>query len=287
MLTIDTAAAWADAPRFELLRLDSREPPEDTTPPILRAVFTDGRGRGASTDLGYLDTPPRVVLLELDEPGGVTTDAVSAVLTDERTNLVRPLDAQTESHRTDAVRIRLPLPAGIPPSIYAIEVAAADRLGNRASWRVRFNTLGFPQPFADLKIAASSGKSGRYMPSLDTRFYRSEKQGDFVSFSFAVPKTGTYRLALIYTRYQSYGKFRCEVDGKPAGPEIDAWSDKLEPAAGTADLGEHRLTGGNHVITLRTTGKNDKAANCFIGVCRLVLKPEPAGRAPHPAETGQ
>ena len=57
-----------------------------------------------------------------------------------------------------------------------------------------------------------------------------------------------------------------------------AWSDKLEPAGGTADLGVRRLEAGRHTITLRTTGKNDKAETFFIGVCRLILKPTEDGR---------
>jgi hypothetical protein len=272
---LDMAADWADAPEIDLLCTDNADILRDKTPPALQAIEVDGSNLGAETDIGYL-ADVNTVRMILNEPAGILPGGLGATVRDEGTGAIHPVDAILEpSSGTTTVSVNLPLaPLSLPPSIYSIQLSTADLLGNRSEWTICFNTLGIARSLEDAPVKTSSGKLTKNMPSLHTRFYRSEAAGDFVTFEFdGPPETGPYQVDLIYTMYSGYGIMTCKVDGKPCGDRIDAYSPQLLPSGGTADLGTHDLTPGPHTITLETVGRNSKATDHFIGVCRLVLKP--------------
>ena len=63
------------------------------------------------------------------------------------------------------------------------------------------------------------------------------------------------------------------MQGRPIGEPVDMYAAGLEPMGGLAQLGELELSEGRHTIRIELVGKNQQAADAFMGLCDLVLTP--------------
>jgi hypothetical protein len=123
-----------------------------------------------------------------------------------------------------------------------------------------------------MKVVEDSGRGSKVLHGLDTTFYRSQEAGDYVVYEFDTDP-GEYEVFLRYTGYGSYGTYQVSLDGQPIGEPVDAYYNGLDARGGLSNLGTHAISGNKHRIKLDVTGKNDDAANYFIGVCDLILRP--------------
>lgn len=84
------------------------------------------------------------------------------------------------------------------------------------------------------------------------------KPGDRLTLAFPVEADGTYRLTVQLTKAPDYGIVQLHLDGAKVGAPIDLYHPKAAPT-GPLDLGSHKLTKGEHRLTLELTGANPKA----------------------------
>ena len=249
---------------------DATSPADDTGPPAIRDVRDAAGGPLPHPDAGYRPGL-RGVVFELEEAGQLDAGQIDGSLHGARSG-----DVQITSELTGGEgrwRIEVRWPADLEEDLYTLRLSMIDRSLNRAVYELRFNTIGLVVPFRDLDVNGSNGLVVKYFGGLDTRFYRSEKPGDWVAFDFDVPDAGTYQVELVYTLFDAYGIVQAAVDGKPAGDPVDLYAKELTPGGGVADLGRLVLTAGEHAIRLEATGRNPGSSNYFIGVCELRLKP--------------
>lgn len=89
------------------------------------------------------------------------------------------------------------------------------------------------------------------------------KPGDTLELALPVPKTGKYRIAMQLTQAPDYGIVRVHLDGKRLSGPIDLYHPEVKPY-GPVDLGVHKLTVGQHKLTVEIVGANDKAIKAYM-----------------------
>jgi len=123
--------------------------------------------------------------------------------------------------------------------------------------------------FASLPITESSGKTHRLLP-LNTILYRGREVGDFVTFRFSVPKSGRFDILVSTFDYHGRATVSVSMDGKSLG-SLDLYA----PYAylhSPRRVGRMELKRGDHVVTLRVTGRNRKSKNFNVAVDELRLR---------------
>lgn len=120
-----------------------------------------------------------------------------------------------------------------------------------------------------------AGFEGRW--SNDSQlWWTGAKPGDALDLALPVAKSGTYRLTVQLTKARDYGITQVLLDDKPLGSPIDLYDPKVSLAAPfVSDPLE--LSTGDHKLTFRITGANDRAAKAYmVGIDYVKL--DPAGR---------
>jgi len=84
---------------------------------------------------------------------------------------------------------------------------------------------------------------------------------------------GRYELLVDWVLADVYGINRVEVDGRPIGEPFDAYAPGVFALGYVVPVGEVTLGPGEHTITVRVVGKNEKATNTIISVRRFLLRP--------------
>lgn len=238
----------------------------DTQSPTIVAVH-DGKGVPLTTDdLGFR-RDLRQLVFTLRDDATLRPDLAEATLVGEQTGrLPVKLSSQGED-------LLCTLPERLPEDTFTFTLVVGDAALNQTRRSLTFNTIGQVLRFRDLEVVGSSGGDVKYFPELDTRFYRGNKPGDWVEFALAAPTAGRYELRLIYTQFDAYAILQASLDGTPCGQPFDLYGKELASGAGTAELGAHELTAGNHRLRLEIVGKNPAATAHLLGICRLILKP--------------
>lgn len=97
--------------------------------------------------------------------------------------------------------------------------------------------------------------------------------GDTLVLEVPVEKDGHYRLRAQLTKADDYGIVTLMLNGKPLGPPVDLYAEKVS-ATGALDLGEHNLSEGISRFALRIEGCNERAKPAYMaGVDYLLLEP--------------
>ncbi|MGI6165769.1 MAG: DUF2961 domain-containing protein [Limnochordia bacterium] len=104
-------------------------------------------------------------------------------------------------------------------------------------------------------------------------FFKPTKEGQWLEGTFHVPNTGTYEVAVYFTKAPDYGKINLLIDDQQIGEPWDGYaggvlrSDRLV-------LGQIHLESGVHRLRLEAAGKNPSARGYFAGLdaCELVLQ---------------
>ncbi|MCD6394023.1 MAG: hypothetical protein J7M40_11010 [Planctomycetes bacterium] len=100
-------------------------------------------------------------------------------------------------------------------------------------------------------------------------FCRTEKNG-FLEVSFAVRKSGRYRVRLLATAAPDYGTIGVTVDGKKPQAVFDLYSGRVCPS-GSLELGIYNLPAGRHRIRFTAAPKNSASSNLFFGIDTIDL----------------
>jgi hypothetical protein len=102
------------------------------------------------------------------------------------------------------------------------------------------------------------------------------KPGDALDLALPVAKGGTYKLTVQLTKARDYAITQILLDGKPLGQPIDLYAPNVSLARPfTSDPVD--LSAGDHKLTFRIAGANDKAVKSYmVGIDYVKL--DPAGR---------
>jgi hypothetical protein len=103
-------------------------------------------------------------------------------------------------------------------------------------------------------------------------WWRAEKAGETLTIEFPVKDAGEYNIIGHFTKAADYGQIEIKfADTEPT--KIDLYHDGVIPS-GPISLGRAKLRAGKNVVTIRTTGKNEKSSNYLVGLDAIELKAE-------------
>ena len=84
---------------------------------------------------------------------------------------------------------------------------------------------------------------------------------------------GKYQVGVSLTKARDYGIVQLYLDGKKVGEPVDLYNDP-DVIPTTAALGEHELTAGNHTLTVKIVGANEKAQKSYLfGIDSIMCEP--------------
>jgi len=106
----------------------------------------------------------------------------------------------------------------------------------------------------------------------DHLWWTGAKPGDKLDLALSVEKAGNYDVVVTLTKAVDYAVVRFQLDGKPAGEQIDLYNDGVIPS-GPISLGTHLITPGEHKLTVEILGANEKAIEAYMfGIDEIILK---------------
>ncbi len=89
------------------------------------------------------------------------------------------------------------------------------------------------------------------------------KPGDKIDLALPVTKDGRYKLVAQLTKAVDYGIVQLSLDGRSVAGPIDLYNNGVI-ATGELDFGIHRLSAGEHTLTVEIVGTNPKADKSFM-----------------------
>ncbi|MDE3067087.1 MAG: DUF2961 domain-containing protein [Verrucomicrobiota bacterium] len=89
------------------------------------------------------------------------------------------------------------------------------------------------------------------------------RPGDRLDLALPVARTGNYRLATQLTKAPDYGIVQLLLDGKPLGGPLNLYHPGVIPS-GELDLGTRDLAAGQHVLTVRIAGADERAVKSYM-----------------------
>ena len=101
--------------------------------------------------------------------------------------------------------------------------------------------------------------------------WRPKQAGDTLELPLPAQKPGKYRLVAHFTKARNYGIFQLSLNGADLGKPLDFYSAEVK-ATDPVDLGVVTLTGGEPVLKVTATGKNDVSSGYQFGLDYLKLK---------------
>ncbi len=98
------------------------------------------------------------------------------------------------------------------------------------------------------------------------------KVGDELKIKLPVKKSGTYEVKAKLTRAVDYAIVQLFIDGKKAGGPIDLYHAGVVPT-GPISIGTHTLEKGDHTLTVKIVGANEKAKKSYMfGLDEILLE---------------
>ena len=133
-----------------------------------------------------------------------------------------------------------------------------------------FKILGEPAGSVETQGMAGFG-DGKWKNNNQLWWTRAQP-GDKLDLALKVEKAGTYDVIVTLTKARDYAVVRFQIDGKPAGDQIDLYNADVIPS-GPISLGTHKLTAGEHKLSVEIVGANDKAIEAYmVGIDEIILK---------------
>lgn len=91
------------------------------------------------------------------------------------------------------------------------------------------------------------------------------EDGGFIELKFSAPDAGRYRVRILATTAQDYGRISAMLDGKPVGDQFDLYSGRISPA-GSFELGIHKLRAGDHALRITVAGRHPASTGFSFGL---------------------
>jgi hypothetical protein len=99
------------------------------------------------------------------------------------------------------------------------------------------------------------------------------KPGDRLDLTLPVGQSGDYNLILALTKAPDYGIVQFYLDGKKLGGPVDLYHPAVVPS-GPLSMSAHKLTAGEHKLSLEITGANPAAVKAYMaGLDYVKLEP--------------
>jgi putative membrane-bound dehydrogenase-like protein len=120
----------------------------------------------------------------------------------------------------------------------------------------------------------------------DQLWWTGAEPGDKLRLVVPVKQEGTYQVSAIWTKARDYAIIQLYLDGRKTGKPLDLYNPDVistEPLP----LGTHKLSAGNHQLTIEIVGANPRAVKAYmVGLDCLIFKApgreEPAFIVPTP-----
>lgn len=125
----------------------------------------------------------------------------------------------------------------------------------------------------ELPVEIAEGCYTKRLDNLGSQLLGGSKVGDWITFTLPPIEPGRYELLVDWVLADVYGINQVELDGRPVGEPFDAYAPGVYALGYVVPVGEVTLGPGEHTITVRVVGKNEKATNTIISVRRFLLRP--------------
>jgi len=93
----------------------------------------------------------------------------------------------------------------------------------------------------------------------------------WVDIAIEVPRAGSYEFVAKYTKSWDYACIQAFFDGKPLGPEVDAYAPTVV-SADPVTLGKVDLREGRHVLRFQAVGHNPQSKGYLMGIDHVIVK---------------
>ncbi|MFQ6133395.1 MAG: glycoside hydrolase family 172 protein [Armatimonadota bacterium] len=113
------------------------------------------------------------------------------------------------------------------------------------------------------------GQRGRWSGNRHL-WFRPAAAGTSFTLELPVAEEGDYKVSAFFTKAIDYGIVQVQIDGTDIGEPFDGFNDGVIPS-GRVVLGNRHLTKGNHRLTFKVVGKNDKSTSFMVGVDCVTL----------------
>jgi hypothetical protein len=139
-----------------------------------------------------------------------------------------------------------------------------------------FKILGEPPGVVQTQGLDSHGRG--LWKNDDHLWWTGAKPGDKLTVALPVQKAGTYRVSARLTKAHDYGIVQLYLDGAKAALPIDLFNQGVIPTTPPVSLGTHKLTAGEHKLTVEIVGANPKAVKGYMfGLDEVFLEPTEPG----------
>jgi len=101
------------------------------------------------------------------------------------------------------------------------------------------------------------------------------QKGGSVVLELDLPRKGTYRLHVYFTRAPDFGIVQVSLDGKNLGKPFDGYHPQVAPPD-KVELDGVELGEGKHLLRFEVPDKNPSSTNFFMGIDCFILTPEPS-----------
>jgi len=133
-----------------------------------------------------------------------------------------------------------------------------------------FKILG--EPVGNIQTQGMANFGADKWKNNNQLWWTGAKPGDKLDLALSVEKAGNYDVVVTLTKAVDYAVVRFQLDGKPAGEQIDLYNDGVIPS-GPISLGTHLITPGEHKLTVEILGANEKAIEAYMfGIDEIILK---------------
>ena len=104
------------------------------------------------------------------------------------------------------------------------------------------------------------------------RWWRDGAVGDALVLGVPVAAAGRYKVSVVMTRADDFGRVQLSLGGTALGAPFDGYAETVQPSA-RLDLGEVTLKAGEQPLRLQLVGKNPKAKErMMVGLDYLILE---------------
>ncbi len=111
--------------------------------------------------------------------------------------------------------------------------------------------------------------------SKDTHlWWKPERANETLSLSLPAPRAGDYTLTGYFTQAPDYGIIQIALNGADTGLPYNLFNPGVR-ASGPIPLGKATLKAGDNDLTVRVTGKDNRATGYLVGIDAFTLTPAP------------
>ncbi len=97
-------------------------------------------------------------------------------------------------------------------------------------------------------------------------------QAPNASFTLKIPveKDGVYEIIISATISWDYGIYQAYLDGEPLGQPVDYLNESV--SSKDVNLGRMKMAAGEHKLTFKNVGKNEKSKGYYLGLDSMILR---------------